>query len=104
MSGVTRSLAFTKMIWSSPMVGFNWTLTWPLGATSLKVQAGTKKTKIEFPIIDTPSLYNAILGRPWLHAMGVVPSMLHHLLRFPIEHGIEEVKGDQLQVKNCCSQ
>ena len=28
-------------------------------------------------------------------------STLHQLLRFPIEYGIEEVRGDQLQAKNC---
>ena len=33
--------------------------------------------------------------------MGAVPSTLHQLLRFPTEHGIEEVRGDQLQAKNC---
>ena len=33
--------------------------------------------------------------------MGAVPSTLHQLLRFPTEHGIEEVRGDQLQAKSC---
>ena len=41
------------------------------------------------------------LVRPWLQAMRVVPSTMHQLLRFPTEHGIEEVRGDQLQAKNC---
>ena len=81
---------------NGPMVGFNGTPTWPLGTVSLEVQAGSRKIKTEFTIIDTPSPYNIILGRPWLHAMGAVPSTLHQLLRFPTEHGIEEVRGDQL--------
>ena len=33
--------------------------------------------------------------------MGAVPSTLHQLLRFPTKHGIEEVRGDQVQAKNC---
>ncbi|GMP92725.1 hypothetical protein CsSME_00042827 [Camellia sinensis var. sinensis] len=33
--------------------------------------------------------------------MGAVPSTLHQLLRFSTEHGIERVRGDQLQAKNC---
>ncbi|XP_028080064.1 uncharacterized protein LOC114281712 [Camellia sinensis] len=85
---------------NSPMVGFNGTPTWPLGAMNLEVQAGTKKVNIEFKMIDTPSPYNAILGRPWLHAMRVVPSTLHQLLRFPTEQRIEEVREDQVQTKN----
>ncbi|CAL5391726.1 unnamed protein product [Camellia sinensis] len=59
------------------------------------------KIKTEFVVIDTPSPYNIILGRPWLHTMGAVPSTLHQLLRFPTEHGVEEVRRDQLQAKNC---
>ncbi|GMP72477.1 hypothetical protein CsSME_00030506 [Camellia sinensis var. sinensis] len=85
---------------SNPMVGFNGTPTWPLGATSVEVQAGTKKIRTEFMVIDTPSPYNIILGRPWLHAMGAVPSTLHQLLRFPTENGIEEVREDQLQAES----
>ncbi|XP_028114473.1 uncharacterized protein LOC114312450 [Camellia sinensis] len=76
----------------NPMVGFNGTLTWPLGATNLEVQAGSKKVKMKFAVIDTPFPYNIILGRPWLHVMRVVPSMLHQLLRFPTDQGIEEVR------------
>ncbi|XP_028104906.1 uncharacterized protein LOC114303929 [Camellia sinensis] len=80
----------------SPMVGFNGTPTWPLGATNLEVQVGTKKVSTEFTVIDTLSLYNVILGRLWLHAMRVIPSTLHQLLRFPTEQGIEEARGDQV--------
>ncbi|XP_028122747.1 uncharacterized protein LOC114319881 [Camellia sinensis] len=81
---------------NNPMVGFNGTPTWSLGATNLEVQAGTKKVSTEFTVIDTPSPYNVILGRQWLHAIRVVPSTLHQLLRFPTEHGIEKVRGDQV--------
>ncbi|KAF5931916.1 hypothetical protein HYC85_028087 [Camellia sinensis] len=59
------------------------------------------KIKTEFMVIDTPSPYNIILGRPWLHTMGAVSSTLHQLLWFSTEHGIEEVRGDQLQAENC---
>ncbi|XP_028092886.1 uncharacterized protein LOC114293065 [Camellia sinensis] len=74
---------------------------WPLGTTNLEVQARTKMVTTDFTVIDTPSLYNIVLGRPWLHAMRVVPSTLHQLLRFPTEFGIEEVKRNQVQAKNC---
>ncbi|XP_028079927.1 uncharacterized protein LOC114281350 [Camellia sinensis] len=79
---------------NNPMVGFNGTPTWPLGVISLEVQAGTKKVSTEFLVVDTLSPYNVILGRPWLLAMRVVPSTLHQLLSFPIEHGIKEVRED----------
>ena len=41
------------------------------------------------------------LGKAMVACNGAVPSTLHQLLRFPTEHGIEEVRGDQLQAKNC---
>ncbi|XP_028096646.1 uncharacterized protein LOC114296543 [Camellia sinensis] len=71
------------------------------GAINLKVQVGTGKVSTEFTVINTPFPYNVILGRPWLHAIRAVPSTLHQLLRFLTEHGIEEVREDQMQTKNC---
>ncbi|XP_028065033.1 uncharacterized protein LOC114268122 [Camellia sinensis] len=82
---------------NSLMVGFNGTPTWPVGATNLEVQAGMKKVSIEFTVIDIPSPYNVILGR---HTMRAVPLTLHQLLQFLTEHGIEKVRGDQIQAKN----
>lgn len=38
-----------------------------------------------FMIISSCSAYNAILERPWLHDMKVVPSTYHQALKFPIE-------------------
>ncbi|XP_028127282.1 uncharacterized protein LOC114323802 [Camellia sinensis] len=86
---------------NSPMTGFNRTPTWPLGAINLEVQAGTRKVSIEFTVIDTPSSYNVILERPWLPIMRVIPLTLHQLLWFPTEYGIEKVRKDQVQAKNC---
>uniref|UniRef100_A0A2N9J2B4 Uncharacterized protein n=1 Tax=Fagus sylvatica TaxID=28930 RepID=A0A2N9J2B4_FAGSY len=37
----------------------------------------------EFFILNAFFPYNAILGRPWLHRMGAVPSTLHQRLKFP---------------------
>ncbi|KAF5950905.1 hypothetical protein HYC85_012898 [Camellia sinensis] len=65
-------------------------------SNKLEIQADTKKVSTKFTVIDTPSPYNVILGRPWLHTMRVVPSTLHQLLRFLTKHGIEEVRGDQV--------
>ncbi|XP_028118786.1 uncharacterized protein LOC114316316 [Camellia sinensis] len=56
------------------LVGFNSQLEWPLGKIVLPVVAGTKTLQIEFLVINTPSPYNAILGRPWIHQMEAVPS------------------------------
>ena len=38
---------------------------------------------VNFQIIKVDSLYNMLLGRPWLHAAGAVASTLHWRLKFP---------------------
>ncbi|KAK3014746.1 hypothetical protein RJ639_009901 [Escallonia herrerae] len=42
-----------------------------------------------------PSAYNAILGRLALNRLQTVVSTYHFKIKFPTEHGIGEVKGDQ---------
>ncbi|XP_028068899.1 uncharacterized protein LOC114271482 [Camellia sinensis] len=80
---------------AAPIVGFNSQSEWPLGIIVLPVVTGTKMLQIEFLVINTPSPYNAILGRPWIHQMEVVPSTYHQLIHFPTEHGVEQILGDQ---------
>ncbi|XP_070009964.1 uncharacterized protein [Nicotiana sylvestris] len=52
-----------------------------------------KDTK--FQVIDTDIAYNMILGRPWIHEMDVIPSTLHHVIKFPFQWGIRQIHGDQ---------
>ena len=42
-----------------------------------------------------------ILGRPWIHALGKVPSTLHVKVKFCIEQGIAIVKGNQQVARQC---
>ncbi|XP_028086313.1 uncharacterized protein LOC114287236 [Camellia sinensis] len=86
---------------TAPLVSFNSQPKWPFGRIVLPVVAGTKTLQIEFLVINTPSPYNAILGRPWIHQMETVPSTYHQLIRFPMEHGVEQISGDQVASKHC---
>lgn len=83
------------------LVGFNSQPEWPLGRIVLPVVAGTKTLQIEFLVINTPSPYNTILGCPWIHQMEAVPSTYHQLIRFPTEHGVEQISRDQVVSKHC---
>ena len=56
---------------------------------------------VNFIVVNAFSPYTAILARPWIHAMCVVPSMLHVNVKFPIEQGIVVVKGDQKAARQC---
>ncbi|KAK2996573.1 hypothetical protein RJ639_025584 [Escallonia herrerae] len=50
---------------------------------------------------EVPSAYNAILGRPALNQLQAVVSTYHLKMKFPMENGIAEVKGDQTTSRQC---
>uniref|UniRef100_A0A2N9HHE1 Uncharacterized protein n=1 Tax=Fagus sylvatica TaxID=28930 RepID=A0A2N9HHE1_FAGSY len=81
------------------------TSVYPLGIISLPIIAGTypkQATKrVEFLVVDCPSAYNVIIGRPTLNRLRAVTSTYHLLVRFPTEHGIGEMKGDQAMAREC---
>ena len=64
----------------------------------LPVRAGDILLMTPFLVMDVPSLYNAILGRWWIHEMKAIPSTYH---RFPTESGMMEIKGEQSTAKKC---
>ncbi|GAV71482.1 hypothetical protein CFOL_v3_14976, partial [Cephalotus follicularis] len=57
----------------TPLVGFAGETIHPLGSINLSVVAGTapRQTQVEmtFLVVDTPSPYNAIIGRPGLNLL-----------------------------------
>ncbi|GAV84470.1 hypothetical protein CFOL_v3_27914, partial [Cephalotus follicularis] len=57
----------------TPLVGFTGEMIHPLGSINLFVVAGTapRQTQVEmtFLVVDTPSPYNAIVGRPGLNLL-----------------------------------
>ncbi|CAL2247008.1 unnamed protein product [Prunus armeniaca] len=54
-----------------------------------------------FLIIDCPTAYNVILGRPAMAQMKVFISTHMLLLKFPTPHGTGAVRGDQLSARSC---
>ncbi|KAF3455858.1 hypothetical protein FNV43_RR00500 [Rhamnella rubrinervis] len=55
----------------------------------------------EMIVVDAPSAYNMILGRPWLHSMQAVPSTYHQKIKFPSGEKVEELLGDQSAARLC---
>ncbi|CAL2255973.1 unnamed protein product [Prunus armeniaca] len=66
------------------------------GILDVDVIVGTKELKIAFFVVDTTStIYNALLGRDWIHQSLCVPSTLHQQLALWNEEGyMEIVKAD----------
>ena len=53
----------------------------------------------KFCVLDIESLYNAILGRSWIHIMRAVPSIHHQLLKYPTPSGIANIRSDQVMTR-----
>ena len=64
-------------VYSSPLVSFEGKTVVPKGQIRLPVQAGTYVVEVDFIVVDAFSPYTTIMGRPWLHSLGVVSSTLH---------------------------
>ena len=63
--------------YNSPLVSFEGKMVVPKGKIRLPVQARTDVVEVDFIVVDAFSPYTAIMGRPWLHSLGVVSSTLH---------------------------
>ena len=78
---------------STVLVGFNREQKFIVGDITLPVYAGRINLNVKFAVLDNPSTYNIILGRPWIHKMRAVPSTFHQVIKFPTKWGVKEVKG-----------
>jgi len=62
----------------------------------------TKTILIRFLIVDAPTSYNVLLGRPSLNTFGVVVSTPHLAMKFPSSSGdILTIHGDQRLAREC---
>ena len=59
-----------------------------IGEVTLPVQIGPCTFKIEFQVMDVDPAYTMLLGRPWIHDAGAVPSTFHQKVKF--------VEGDRV--------
>jgi hypothetical protein len=89
----------------TPLVGFTGEKVLPVGTISLPLTAGSapreKTVMTDFLVVDRPSAYNAIVGRPTLNKLMAVTSTYHLKMKFPTDHGTGMVKGNQREARQC---
>ena len=77
----------------------------PLGSIQLVLTLGDPpcqaSTTVRFLIVDAPSAYDMLLGRPALNTIRVVPSAYHMVIKFPTANGVGMVRGDQCITREC---
>ncbi|KAJ4713136.1 Retrovirus-related Pol polyprotein from transposon 17.6 [Melia azedarach] len=90
---------------TTPLSGFMGDQLMPSGSITLPVTLGEDPsqliTMVDFVVVDHPSSYNVILGRPFLMATRGVVSTYHLKLKFPVGNQVGVVKGDQLTARRC---
>ena len=65
------------------LVGFSGEPMSTVGTICLPIYTEGINLMVTFMIIDCPSSYNVILGRPWIYVVKVVPFTYHQVIRFP---------------------
>ncbi|CAL9024550.1 unnamed protein product, partial [Prunus brigantina] len=77
----------------------------PIRSIQLPLAIGTSPRRMfvytHFLVVDCPTAYNAIIGRPALTRMKAILSPHMLLLKFPTHSGVGQVRGDQLSTRIC---
>ncbi|XP_009419888.2 uncharacterized protein LOC103999771 [Musa acuminata AAA Group] len=89
----------------STLTGFTGDSISPLGAVTLPLTLGTpsrsKTVMTTFLVVDLPTAYNAILGRPTLNKVRAVVSTYYQTIKFPTRAGVGEVTGSPRESRWC---
>ena len=89
----------------SPLVSFSGDKVYPKDIVMLTITVGTYPRQLthqlDFLVVDCPSSYNVIIGRPILNKWKVATSTYCLKVKFPTDDGVSKVKGDQDLAKEC---
>ena len=86
----------TAIMPSSTMVrAFDGSVRGVLGTIELPIVIGPITFSVGFQVMDVDASYCMLLGRPWLHIAGAVPSSLHQKVKFVHDGKMIEVKGEE---------
>ncbi|XP_070049921.1 uncharacterized protein [Nicotiana tomentosiformis] len=76
------------------LTGFNNAVERTSGEITLPVLDGGVTLETTFHIMDQDTAYNAIIGRPWIHAMKAIPSSLYQVIKFPTPWEVFSIRGE----------
>ena len=89
----------------SPIISFSGDRVYPKCIVTLTVTVGTYPKQLtrqlDFLVVDCPSSYNVIIGRPTLNKWKSAMSTNCLKVKFPIENGVGKVRRDQVLAKEC---
>lgn len=82
----------------SPIVSFSGDKVYPWGIVTLTVTVGSHPLQVtnrnNFLVVDSPSSYNVIIGRPTLNCWKAATSTYYLKVKFPTKQGVGVIRGD----------
>ncbi|XP_030948867.1 uncharacterized protein LOC115972748 [Quercus lobata] len=87
--------------YSPPLVSFEGRMVIPKGQITIPMQTGADVVEVDFIVVDVVSPYTAIMGRPWLHTLGVISFTLHQKVKYPSGGQVLEIVGSQVATRQC---
>ncbi|KAL4384024.1 hypothetical protein GQ457_15G015490 [Hibiscus cannabinus] len=66
-----------------------------LGKITVPLLIGPAEYEVDFVVMDIKPTYSCLLGRPWIHTAGAIPSTLHQKLKFVIDGKLVTVPGEE---------
>ncbi|WRX14220.1 Reverse transcriptase domain - like 10 [Theobroma cacao] len=74
---------------------FNGTTREVVGDIELPIKIGPCIFEVQFQVMDIAPSYNCLLGRPWIHMAGAIPSSLHQKVKFIAEGQLISVCAEE---------
>ena len=71
------------------------------GEIELPIQIGPCTFQITFQVMDITPAYSCLLGRPWIHSAGAIPSTLHQKMKFVVGDQLIIVSGEEDILVSC---
>ncbi|PKI65413.1 hypothetical protein CRG98_014152 [Punica granatum] len=65
------------------------------GEIDLLIDVGPCSFSVTFQVLDIPNAFSLLLGRPWIHSAGAVPSSLHQRIKFIADGRLITIKDEE---------
>ncbi|XP_052878883.1 uncharacterized protein LOC128285426 [Gossypium arboreum] len=66
-----------------------------MGRIEIPLLIGPNTYEVDFLVMDINPSYNCLLGRPWIHSVGAVPSSLHQKLKLVTEGRLVTINAEE---------
>ncbi|XP_052481154.1 uncharacterized protein LOC128035453 [Gossypium raimondii] len=66
-----------------------------MGRIEIPLLIGPSTYEVDFLVMDIKPSYNCLLGRPWIHSVGAVPSSLHQKVKLVVEGRLVTIGAEE---------